>query len=47
MDQPSGDIAVLKKFLKSKGIYATNEFDRLCVRPRRASTVAEIDEKLE
>ena len=30
MDQLGGDIAILKKYLKSKGIDAAEELDRLC-----------------
>lgn len=30
MDQLSGDIAVLKKYLKSKGVRAAEDLDQLC-----------------
>jgi hypothetical protein len=50
MDQLSGDIAVLKKYLKSKGVHAkaAEELDRLCkdTEERWRTAVAKIDELL-
>jgi hypothetical protein len=49
MDQLSGDIAILKKYLKSKGIDAADELDRLCKDSEESwrATVAKIEELLE
>ena len=49
MDQLSGDIAILKKYLKSKGIDAADELDLLCetTDKRWADTVEAIERKLE
>lgn len=49
MDQLSGDIAILKKYLKSKGVDATDELDRLCkaTEQRWADAVESIEGMLE
>jgi hypothetical protein len=49
MDQLSGDIAILKKYLKSKGIDAADELDRLCKDTEESwrAAVAKIEELLE
>jgi hypothetical protein len=49
MDQLSGDITVLKKYLKSKGVDAADELDRLCkaTEQRWSDAVEAIEPKLE
>lgn len=49
VDQLSGDIAILKKYLKSKGVDAAEELDRLCetTEKRWAAAIEAINEMLE